>query len=191
MAGKLTGATDKSVGRHVLDSGILVFNYGEANETPAGSTQEGVTFVWEQEMRETEVDGHRGPIVEGRRVISETARITGQLMEMTSDNLARVITAADVTDNGTHKVVRRMSDLPNVDDYLTNVALVARVQGSGQPFIGLLYNALNDGGFELETSDEGEAVMSVQFTAHTPAGDPDTSPWEIRWPKDVDGALGT
>lgn len=191
MAGKKTGATQTSTERFVLDSGIIMINYGEADERLIGATQEGVTYTLEQDMRMNEIDGHRGPVQGARRVISETARITGAILEMTSENLQTIITGSDVTTLTNHEEVRRQQDLPNTSDYLTNVALLGRVQGSQQDFIGILYNALNDGGFELETEDEGELTMAVQFTAHTPPDEPDLSPWAIRFPSDVDTELGT
>lgn len=189
MAGKKTGATSKSTSRYVLDSGVIVLNYGETDERPIGATQEGVTYTLEQDVRMVDIDGHRGPVQGARRVISETARITGGILEMTSGNLQRIIFGSDVTTENNHEVVRRQQDLPNASDYMTNVALLGRVQGSAQDFIGILYNALNDGGFELETEDEGELTMAVQFTAHTPADEPDVSPWDIRFPSDVNGPI--
>lgn len=191
MAGKKTGATSTSTQRYVLDSGVIVINYGEADERLIGATQEGVTYTLEQDVRQVEIDGHRGPVQGARRVISETARITGGILEMTSENLQSIIFGSDIQSLTNHEEVRRQQDLPNASDYLTNVALLGRVQGSANDFIGILYNALNDGGFELETEDEGELTMAVQFTAHTPPDEPDVSPWAIRFPSDVDQAIGT
>lgn len=188
-----TGASANSAKRFVVDSGAIYKNYGLADEDPIGATQEGATFVVEQTTREVPVDGFRGPMKGARRVTSEMARITASILEMTTDNLTEIITGSDVTDHTaagggdkTHNQVQRTTDIPKDGDYLQNVALVGRVQGSNEPAVFILFDALSDGGLEIETSDEGEATLGVQFTAHFDPEDPDTSPWAIRFPADVD-----
>jgi len=175
MADRITGATAGSEQKFVIDAGAIM-----VDGALMGATQGGVTFAVEQDMRQVEVDGHRSPIVGGRRVISETARITGQLLEMTEDNLSTIITGSDAT-----SPIQRMSDLPNDGDYVGEVKLIGRIQGSSSNFEGILKNALNDGGFEIETSDENEATIGVQFTAHTPIEEPDASPWSISFPTSI------
>ena len=190
---RITGATQDTTKRMVIDSAAVYFNYGEPDEYPIGATQEGATFTVEQTIRQVPIDGFRGPIKDARRVTEEMARITCGIMEMTSDNLTRIITGSTVSDHTasgagskTHNAVRRQSDLPDEADYLSNVALVGRVQGSAEPIVIVLYNALSDGGLELETTDQEEGTLTVQFTANFDPNDPDTSPWEIRFPADVD-----
>ncbi len=186
MPGRITGATSSSWKRFFIDSGAIYFNYGEPNEQKIGATQEGTTFTLEQELRMPEIDGHRAPVLNTRRVISETARISGGILEMTSANLYRILTGSEVTNEEGYNITKRISDLPNLDQYIQNVALVGRNQADGDPYIFVLFNGLNDGGFEMETSDENEATLGVQFTGHTPIDDPDSSPFEIRTPEAID-----
>lgn len=188
-----TGATTNTSKRFVIDAGAIYKNYGLADEDPIGATQEGATFTVEQTMREVPVDGFRGPMKGARRVVEETATITANILEMTTDNLTEIITGSDVSDHTaagevskTHHEVQRTSDLPKDGDYLQNVALVGRVQGSDQPAVFILYDALSTGGLEIQTSDEEEATLGVTFTAHFDPDDADTSPWAIRFPADVD-----
>ena len=190
---RVTGATTESVNRFVLDSAAVYIDYELPGERTLGATQEGATFTLEQTNRQTPIDGFRGPVKGARRVTEETARITASILEMTSENMARILTGSTVTDhtadgasNPTHNQVQRMSDLPNTGDYATNVALVGRVQGSGQPMVVILFNALSDGELELETTDQEEGTIEVQFTAHFDLNDPDTAPYALRFPKDVD-----
>lgn len=190
---RISGATTKSASRFVVDAGALYRNYGLADEDPIGATQEGATFTVEQTVREVPVDGFRGPMRGARRVSSEMARISANIMEMTTDNLTEIITGSEVSEHTeagagekTHNEVQRTSDIPKDGDYLQNIALVARVQGSDKPAVFILYDALSDGGLEVETTDENEATLGVQFTAHFDPADPDTSPWAIRFPADVD-----
>lgn len=190
---RVTGATTNTPHRFVVDAGALYKNLGLADEDPIGATQEGATFVVEQTIRQVPVDGFRGPMRGARRVTEETARITANILEMTTDNLTEIITGSDVSshtatgsESATHNEVQRLSDIPKDEDYLKNVALVARVQGSQQPVVFILYDALSDGGLEVETTDQEEGTLGVQFTAHFDPADPDTSPWAIRFPADVD-----
>lgn len=190
---RVTGATTESTSRFVLDSAAVYIDYEEPGERTLGATQEGATFNVEQTIRQVPIDGFRGPVKGARRVTEETARITASILEMTSENMARIITGSAVTDhtadgetNPTHNQVQRMSDLPNAGDYATNVALVGRVQGSGQPIVIILFNALSDGEIEMETTDQEEGAIEVQFTAHFDLSDPDTAPYALRFPQDVD-----
>jgi len=190
---RVTGATTKTAQRFVVDAGAIYKNYGLADEDPIGATQEGATFVVEQTIRQVPVDGFRGAMRGARRVTEETARITAGILEMTSDNLTEIITGSEVSEHTatgasekTHHEVQRMTDVPKDGDYLQNVALVARVQGSQQPIVCILYDALSDGGLELETTDQEEGTLTTQWTAHFDPSDPDKSPWAIRFPSDVD-----
>jgi len=189
--GRKTGATTMTAKRVVVDAGALYVDYGTENERVLGATAGGATFTLEQEVREMEVDGFRGPIKGGRRVIEEHARISASLLELTSENLKLAIFGATATDyipegggDATHVQVQRMTDVAEDSEY-KNVALVGRVQGSNEPIVIGLENALSDGELELETEDEEEGSVEVRFTAHFDPCDPDVSPWWVRYPKDV------
>lgn len=188
-----TGVTSNTAKRLVVDAGAIYFNYDTENERVAGATTEGATFTLEQEMREVEVDGFRGPMKGGRRVVEEHARITASMLELTGENLKKMIAGSQLADytageavDPTHTEVQRQTDIPPDSDYIQNVALVGRVQGSEEPIIIIIWDALADGGLELATEDGDEGSIEVQFTAHFDPTDPDTSPWAIRYPKDVE-----
>ncbi|MBA7551643.1 hypothetical protein ES705_44191 [subsurface metagenome] len=68
-------------------------------------------------------------------------------------------------------------------DYIDNVALVGTITGKGNDVICIVKNALADAGFSLSTAPRDEAVPVIVFTGHHAAGDPDTEPWEIRYPR--------
>lgn len=194
--GRQTGATSNTAQRLITDAGVLIANYEEDDERKLGATQGGVTFEVEQTIREVEIDGFRGPMKGARRITTEHARLTASLLEMTTDNLKMVLagspsdTEVTAEDAGspTHTEVRRTTDIPADSEYLTNLALVARVQGSDQPIVIILYDVLADGGISIETADEGEGAPEIQFTAHMDPSEPDKSPYVVRYPLDVDDA---
>ena len=69
------------------------------------------------------------------------------------------------------------------EDYIDNVALVGTISGKAKDVICIVKNALADTGFSLSTAPRDEAVPVIVFTGHYAAGDPDTEPWEIRYPR--------
>lgn len=183
-----SGISSNTVKNLVLDAGAVYVNYGTVNEKLLGATRDGASFVVEQEVKEIEIDGVRGPLKGARRVISEHARITCNILEVTSDNMKlALLGTSSVTDVGTgYDTITRSIAYVADSDYLENVALVGDLQGSSNPFICIIKNALADGNLEINTSDEDEASIELQFTAHFDPSAITTSPWEIRIPK-VDG----
>jgi len=180
-----TGSLRKESLRNLLvDAGAVYLNYGEEDERLLGATQGGASFNVEQEVREIEVDGARGPIKGGRRVVEEHARITVNLMEMTPENLEIALFGAEASDNGSDggKKVTRSISTPGDSAYFKNIALVGDIAGSSEPAIFLIKNAMADGNFELTTEDQDEAAVEVQFTAHFDPEALHESPWEIRMP---------
>jgi len=69
------------------------------------------------------------------------------------------------------------------DAYIDNVALVGNVSGKDQPIICIVKNALADAGFSITTAPRDEAVPTLVWTGHYDPADPDTEPWEIRYPR--------
>ena len=93
-----------------------------------------------------------------------TVRYTYATASVTHD----VITGGDIAD----------------EDYIDNVALVGTISGKAKDVICIVKNALADTGFSISTAPRDEAVPVIVFTGHHAAGDPDTEPWEIRYPRD-------
>jgi len=69
------------------------------------------------------------------------------------------------------------------EDYIENVALVGTISGKGDDVICMVKNALADTGFSLSTAPRDEAVPVIVFTGHYNPADPDTEPWDIRYPR--------
>lgn len=176
------GITTETVKRLFVDAGAVYLNYGEDNERLLGATRGGNTFAIEQEVREIEVDGARGPVKGLRRVTSVRAQIVANLLEMTTENLKAALAGATVEENGTHDIITRKLTIKD-SDYLKNVALVGEISGSQEPVICIVKNALSDGNFSVNTADKDEAGLEVTFTGHFDPQSLDEEPWEIRFPK--------
>ena len=177
------GVTTETAKRMILDAGAIYINYDEVDERILGATREGSTFVVEQDVREIEVDGLRGPTKGFRRVIEEHVRLTVNLLEMSAENVSLALIGSSITSDGTFDVIKRSLDMSDIT-YIKNVAIVADyTDDSGEPVIIIIKNALMDGEFSLEFTDKEEGSVELQFTGHfDPAGDLDESPFEIRFP---------
>lgn len=76
--------------------------------------------------------------------------------------------------------------------YLKNVAIVGELSGAcdpsktwgqtNRPIICIIYNALASGEMNLSFTNRDEMVSEVVFEAHYDFDDPDTVPFEIRYP---------
>lgn len=150
----------------VVDAGAVF-----VNGTAIGATKGGPTFGVEQNVRNIEIDGARGPIMGGRRVTSEKATLTVTFMEMSAANLSNALFGMT---SGSQR------DLSAAPSYLNEVTLVAPVSGSSTDGIVVtLFNALADGNFEMSLEDENEAGVEVQFAAHFDPTTMSTSPYKI------------
>jgi len=177
----------ETVKRMIIDAGAVFADYGEPEERVLGATREGASFIIEQDIRVIPIDGLRGPMKGARRIIDETARITANLLEMTAENFSLALLGSTITTEAdpAQKVITRGTAFPDESAYLTNIALVGRRRDTGQDVIFIIRNALSEGNFEIETTDDDEASLEVTFAAHFDPADVETSPWEIRIPDEV------
>lgn len=189
MAGnKRHGITTDTVKNMLLDAGAVYANYGETDERLIGATSGGNTFTIEREIKEIEADGARGKVKGLRRIITENASLTINLLEMSVENFKMALTAADVSDvmdnDGTTKVADKIKSRGQIldSDYLKNVALVTTVSGSDQPCVIILYNVIADDEIELELEDKEEGKPEITLSAHYDPADLETVPYEIRYP---------
>lgn len=194
MPKRTTGITSQSLNSFVIDAGAVYVNLGETDERLLGATKEGSTFTIEAEMREMEIDGVRQAIKGTKRIINVLATLTVNLLELSAENLSLALVGSELTEftdenatDPTHDVIRRAREIGTMD-YIKNIAIVGKVNNTGDNFVGLLYNALSSGGLEMALEDENEAAIELTFTAHIDADDiaddgTYTEAWEIRMPK--------
>lgn len=187
------GITADTYKKFIVDAGEVYAGWTDFGTpgTLLGATRGGSSLTVEQEIREMEVDGARGPVKGGRRITMVKATLTVNIIEHTAANFKRALAGADVADFGTPAnwdAVTRSLDIQDAD-YLNNICIVGEVSGSANGVAIKLDNALADGNFELSFADKDEGVLSTTFTAHfDPANlgaDNDIEPWTIYMPKPV------
>jgi hypothetical protein len=182
----MSGISTNTVKSMIIDSGTVYIDYEEIGERLMGATRDGASFVIEQEVREIPIDGVRGPLLGARRIINEHARIMVNLLEMTKENFMDALfgtaSAIDGTDPDGFDVITRSIDFPAESAYKTNVTLIGQRRDTGEDIIFKITNALSEGNFEIETTDDDETSLQVTFAAHFDPADVELSPWEIRIP---------
>lgn len=183
------GITPETFKHLILDAGAVYKNYGEPDEKLIGATSGGNTFTVEREIREIEMDGARGKVKGARRIITENASLSINLLEMSVENFKMALTAADVSDvvdpdDGVTKIADKIQPRGKIldSDYIKNVALAATVSGTDQPVVIILYNVLSDGEFSLQMQDKDEGKPEITLSAHYDPAQLDVVPYQIRYP---------
>lgn len=195
MARSTNALTSETVKRFAIDAGAIYINLGELDERLLGATRGGNTFTIEQDVKLIEIDGVRGPTMGARRIVESIAKITTNLLEITSENLMLAIAGADATNykdptiepppvGDSHDKIRRTRNISDLD-YVKSVSIVGKVSGSAENIICTIFNALADEGFEMAFEDREEGSLEIVFTAHYDPDDVDTEPWSIDFPKPV------
>ena len=183
------GITADTYKKFQIDAGEVYFGFTNfaTPGTLMGATRGGSTFTLEQEVRDMEVDGARGPMKESRRITMVKASLTCNFIEHTTESLKRAIVGAtSAVFEVNHDKITRALTIDNAADYIDTVAILGDVSGDANGMGIVLKNAIADGNFELNMVDKDEGVVAVTFTAHfDPAvvgAKDDSEPWEILWP---------
>src|SRR5262245_59101419 len=116
------GLTATSVQSFLVDAGAVYINFGETDERVLGATRGGCKFEGEQEIRNVEVDGIKGATKGARRVVESQARITANLMELSTANMTIALpgTTSTATNEAgktgtTHDFLKRTREITTAD----------------------------------------------------------------------------
>jgi hypothetical protein len=172
--------TRKLIRRVVFDAGAVYLNYGLAGERLLGATRGGNSFRLERETRDVPADGSTYTR-SLKRISRVVATMVVRPLELTAENLLLGIAGAMAEDAvpGVRVVGAAIRD----QNYLSNVALVATVQGRSDPAIIVIENALAaEAGVRLNLSAREELIPELAFVAHFLAEAPQTEPWSITFP---------
>lgn len=176
--------------RFIIDSGAVYTGFTDLGDpgTLLGATKGGNSFTIEQDVKTMEVDGARGPIKGGRRIVDVKAILTVNFIEHTLANLKRILVGSEsaLFDVSWDKITRALAI--EDADYLSNVAIIGEVSGSSNGVGITLDDVLVDSNFELSFTDKEEGVIAASFVGHCDPADleagTDTEPWSIIWPQE-------
>lgn len=192
--GVLNGFTPKTAKNLQLDAGILVKNLEDpssfdgtlTDSQKIGATSGGGSFAAVPEMRNLfeDLDGARGNYKDGNVIDSWDITLTVTMKEMTTDNLKLAIGAADVTpaSTGSFDVVQPRIVI-NSSDYLDNIVWMGTMNGSSDPIMIELKNAMNTNGINFAFTDKGTGGIEVEIKAHFDLNKPEEVPFTIYTPK--------
>lgn len=180
------GITSETYKKFTIDAGAVYTGFiGFASPgTLLGATRTGSQLVIEQEIKEMEVDGARGPVIGSRRITRVKASLTVNFIEHSLTNLKRALVGStSATFETTWDAITRGLVIADAD-FLTDVTIIADTTAtSGNPMAIKLDNVMSDGNFELSFADKEEGVLAVTFTAHFDPSDVDSEPWTVYWPQ--------
>lgn len=186
----LSGYTTKTKENLQLDSGAYYKNFQVGTDTPAtatakliGATQDGGSFTAKATYRVVNVDGVHGDM-KGMTFISRwDANMVVNTMEVTPDNLKMALGAASInTGESKHDLIEGKMDVEDAD-YLENITFIGRLSGSQEPIIIQVLNALCIDGLVLDSKDNGNAVVSLNFKGHLDEENKEKPPYRIYYPK--------
>lgn len=186
------GVSAATYKKFIIDSGAVYLGFTDFSTlgTLLGATRGGNVFNIEQEIKEMEVDGARGPVKGGRRIVGVKATLTVNFIEHTLDGLKRMLAGSDsaVFDVSWDQITRAL--VIEDADFLSDITIIGETtNASTEKAMGIqLTDCLVDSNFELNFEDKEEGIIPATFTAHLdPAtfgvgGDDDTEPWSLLWP---------
>lgn len=155
--------TTQQIENVVIDSGVVYVNYNETDERILAPCRGDNVFLVEQEFKEVEYNGMRGKTKGMRRVITENASLTVNLMDMSQENIKLALAGATL--NSSTKAITNGTGKIASTEYLKNVCLVGTTM-KGEEKVITLYNALADNGLSLGMVDKDESVVELAFAAH-------------------------
>jgi len=152
-----------------------------------GATRGGGTFVAKVEIGQIDIDDMRNPLPGTQEVTGGETRLTGTLVEISVENLKRILPMAMVDEND-GGLTRSTVLLPS--HYLENVLWVGNKTDGGAIAI-MIFKALNTEGVTLTFTSEGGATMPFSYLAHLPdAMNAQTAPFKI-WDLELpEGGVG-
>lgn len=143
-----------------------------------GVTRGGGTFTVQKNMRTPEVDGMRYPFKGSDFVDSIEAYLSGTLLEVTPDNMKRLLGSATKATSSL-KTTITMQTNPSAADYITKLSWVGDL-ADGSLVVITLKNAINTADFSFTFTDKGEGTLTFEFHARQAAvNDYDNAPFEV------------
>lgn len=147
----------------LVDVGVI-----EINDEEMGLTRGGFEFVVERELRDVTADGDFGPVKGRKRINTNVARLTVNMLEVDPQKAHLLYSAVDVATSDGKTTITGRNFIKN-EDYVT-VKAIGRTN-DGRDVIITLRNALNVSNINWAFVDKDEVVQQVVFEA---AYSPDT-----------------
>jgi len=143
-----------------------------------GATRGGGSFTVTSEIREPDVDGKRYRFRNGAFVDSVDAQLSGTLVEIRPEIMAKIMATGEAVTSGQKTTVKMHTAIQD-SDYIDSLIWVGDKSDGGLILIALK-NALNNNGLSLTFSDKGEGTIPFEFHAYqATVEDYDYAPFEV------------
>lgn len=169
-----------------LNAGILVDGFVPATGVIGnilGATSGGVNFTDSVEYTDfgEDIDNCPKNMKELKKLDSHEVKMSGTFVTLSASTAKTLAGAADVDDlDATHIIPR--NDLLSTDfSTIWWIGDYSDVNtGANAGFVAIkLMNALNTGGFQIQSTDKGKGQFAFEFTGHYSMEAQDTVPYEI------------
>lgn len=173
----------------LLGAGAIFKNFTIGTDTyetatPIGATQGGVEFKAVPTIRNIQVDGIQGRAMDLDVLDGWDIELDASFLEVSKETIKLALGAATITTTTAaagYDVIKGKSVIESAD-YCENITYIGTIAGSETPIIIQIFNALNDGGFDIKTEDGKENVVAMTFKGHYDTSNIDNPPFAIYFP---------
>jgi len=183
-----TADTPKNIqldaGAYFIDFDVAVDTFASAKAAGKllGATQGGGSFSAVPEIRTIEVDGVKGS-AKGLSVIdSWEVMMTPTMLELSPEIIANALASSTTTEEAFYNKIQANNYICD-DDYKGNITFIGKISGTNKPVIIQILNAVSMNGISLESSDNSEGTLALEFKGHYDSTDLDSPPFVIYYPK--------
>ena len=169
-----------------LNAGILVDNFTPATGAIGnliGATTGGVNFTDTPEYQDfgDDIDNCPKNMMELKVLDNHEVKMSGTFVTVTASTVKKLAAVADVDAGDSTHIVPRNDVLLTDYENLWWIGDYSDVNtGENAGFIAIkLMNALNTGGFKIQSSDKGKGQFAFEFTGHYSMSAQNTVPYEI------------
>lgn len=169
-----------------LNAGILADSFTPGTGTIGnllGATTGGVNFTDSVEYTDfgEDIDNCPKNTLELKKLDSHEVKMSGTFVTVSAALAKMLAGAADVDDlDATHIVPRNDIETTDFDDIWWIGDYSDVNTGSNAGFVAIhMLNALNTGGFQLQSTDKAKGQFAFEFTGHYSMSAQDTVPYEI------------
>jgi len=169
-----------------MNAGILVDTFTPATGVIGnilGATSGGCNFTDTVTYKDygEDIDNCPKNTKELKKLESHEAKLTGDFVTVSAANAKRLVGAADVDQLDSTHIVPRNDVLDSDFEEMWLIGDYSDVNtGANAGFVAIhLMNALNTGGFQIQTTDKEKGKFAFEFTGHYSIQAQDTVPYEI------------
>jgi hypothetical protein len=168
-----------------LNAGILVETFDTSTLEITGllgATTGGINFTATPSFSDFGEDIDNAPknTLELKKLTEWAVAMSGTFVTVTADTVAKLIGAGDVSNNKitprNDVLVSDFEDLWWIGDYSD----INSETGTDAGYVAIhMLNALNTGGFQIQTTDKGKGNFAFNFEGHYSMDAQDTVPFEV------------